>query len=105
MRVLKVVAFMAAGVVVGVIATFYVVVACSVTGEYVLAYLILTVSAIIGGFGALFFLRTPIPQRVHTPLTPDAERDARAKFLPSSDTAADDPSIQPDKRGLTPGDR
>jgi hypothetical protein len=39
----------------------------------------------------------------HNPLTPDAERDARAKFLPSSDTAADDASIQPDKRNVKPG--
>jgi len=38
-------------------------------------------------------------------LAPNAERDARAKFLPSIDTAADDPSIQPDKRGLKPGDQ
>jgi len=36
---------------------------------------------------------------------PDAERDARARFMPSSDTATDDPSIQPDKRGLKPGDQ
>jgi len=38
-------------------------------------------------------------------LTKDAERDARAKFQPSSDTAADDPSIQPDKRNVKPEDR
>ena len=37
-------------------------------------------------------------------LTPDAEKDARAKFMPSSDTAANDPSIQPDKRNVKPGD-
>jgi hypothetical protein len=46
-------------------------------------------------------------------LTPDVERDARAKFTPGSNQvikdasiqAADDTSIQPDKRGLKPGDR
>jgi len=44
--------------------------------------------------------KTLIPQ-----LTQEAEQDARAKFLPSSDTVADDASIQPDKQGLKPGDR
>jgi len=41
----------------------------------------------------------------HAPLSPDAEKDARGKFLPSSDQAVDDVSIQPDKRGLKPGGR
>jgi len=31
------------------------------------------------------------------PLTPDAEKEARAKFIPSND--------QPDKRNIKPGDR
>jgi len=40
----------------------------------------------------------------HNTLTPDVERDARAKFMPSNDKDVDDPSIQPDKRNVKPGD-
>jgi hypothetical protein len=67
-----------------------------------------------GGLGAvgvvfviwyfLSFRRTPRPDS-HTPQTPDAEKDARAKFLRSSDTVVDDASIQPNKRNVKPGDR
>jgi hypothetical protein len=35
-------------------------------------------------------------------LTADVERDVRARFMPYSDRAADNASIQPDKRGLKP---
>jgi len=38
-------------------------------------------------------------------LTPDAERNARARFKPNSDTIVDDPSIRPDKRNIKPADR
>jgi len=41
----------------------------------------------------------------HAHLTSEAEKNARAKFMPSSDTAADDPSIHHDKRNVKPGDR
>jgi len=55
--------------------------------------------AVLGGY--LYRLQE---QKGAPMLTPDAEKKARAKFMPSSDTAADDPSIQPDKRGFKPGD-
>jgi len=66
------------------------------------------VGAVVGLFcglaAALFFVQYPSPKS-RPRLSPDAERNARGKFMPSSDTAADDARVQPDKRGLKPGDR
>jgi hypothetical protein len=50
------------------------------------------VGAIAGGFGAYRLYRHLTRTESHIPLTPDAEKNARAKFLP-------------DKRNVKPGDR
>jgi len=62
-------------------------------------------SVIVGAAVAyMIFCRTP---KIKTPdqLTPDAEQATRAKSQPSSNPTTDDAAIQPDKRGLKPGDR
>jgi len=64
----------------------------------------ISIGAIIGGLGAyrLYWHLTRTESR--NPLTPDTERGARAKFMPSIDAASDDAKVQPDKRGLQHGD-
>jgi hypothetical protein len=66
----------------------------------VVGFLIVVMVAILGIVVALRLLSISSRTERPSPLTPDAERDARAKFMPSSDTAANDPSIQPDKRNV-----
>jgi hypothetical protein len=59
---------------------------------------------VVGGASVWYYITrcTPGPENAH--FDPVAERDARARFMSTSDPSADDPSIQPDRRGLKPGD-
>jgi len=112
MRVFKSLAYVAVGIVLGWAAATLLVTTCSaVVGEprdlgltVLIGVVTIVGGAGAGGIGAFLLSRSPRPKR-GPDLSPTAERDARVKFLPRSDTAADDPSIQPDKRNVKPGDR
>jgi len=81
---------------------FFVIVGTATLGEWddvgapAVAIVAVIVGGAVGGFVAYHLLLRSESKGGHT-LTPDAERDARAKFMPSRD--------QPDKRGKKPGDR
>jgi len=65
----------------------------------------ISIGAIVGGLVAYrlyWYLTRP---ESHDPMAPDAERDARAKFMPSTDHPSDDAAILPDKRNVRPEDR
>jgi len=113
MRVLKSLVFVVVGAVVGIVAALLMLSAedwtelpparFTPTAPGFLGVGML-IGAIAGGHVAYRFFWKGRKTKRHTTLTPEAERDARAKFQPSNTAAADDPSILPDKRGLKPGD-
>jgi hypothetical protein len=112
MRVLKILIVVGIGILVGGAGAVFLVNTCASTvgppKDIDLALLIGAVAVLAGagcggGRGYYFFLHTPTPNTGHH-LSPDAERDARARFMQSDTTGVDDDSIQPDKQGLNSED-
>jgi hypothetical protein len=68
----------------------------------IVAYLGL-LGAILGGVGAYYLFWQSTRPKSGPLLTPDVERDVREKFTPSNGQQAD-ASIQPETRGLKPGE-
>jgi len=60
--------------------------------------------AILGGVRSYYLCWHNSRDKSALKLNPDAERDARVRFMLSSDTAVDEAFIHSDKRGRKPGD-
>jgi len=52
-----------------------------------------------------YYLSLRNPKLKSGPFSPDAEKEARAKFMPSTDHPSDDAAIYHDRRHVKPGDR
>jgi hypothetical protein len=112
MRVLKSLAFVVVGAVAGIVAALLM-----LSGEdwaglpparftpTALGFLGvgMLIGALAGGHVAYRLFWKGCKTERHTPLSSDAERDARAKFQPTSSNESDD-AIQPDKQNVKPGD-
>jgi cytochrome c biogenesis protein CcdA len=111
MRVFKSLAYVAAGIVLGWAAATLLVSTCAaVVGEprdlgltVLIGVVTIVGGAGAGGIGAFLLSRFPRLKR-GPDSSPTAEGDARSKFMPSTDTAADDAGVQPDKRNVKLGD-